>query len=82
MKLIDIGFGNRLVAERILSVVHPNSLPIKNMIALAREQGLLVDATQGRKTQSVIVTDSSHVVLSYMAPERIVQAMEQEDENV
>jgi regulator of extracellular matrix RemA (YlzA/DUF370 family) len=82
MKLIDIGFGNRLVAERILSVVQPNSLPIKNMIALAREQGLLVDATQGRKTQSVIVTDSSHVVLSYMAPERIVQAMEQEDENV
>ena len=77
MKLIDIGFGNRLVAERILTVVHPASLPIKNMIALAREQGLLVDATQGRKTEGVIVTDSGHVVLSYYTPERILNAVKQ-----
>ena len=77
MKMIDIGFGNRLVAERIISVVHPASSPVKTMIGLAREQGLLIDATQGRKTESVIVTDSGHVVLSYYTPERILNAVKQ-----
>ena len=80
MKMIDIGFGNRLVAERIISVVHPASSPVKTMIGLAREQGLLIDATQGRKTESVIVTDSGHVVLSYFTPERIEQALNKAEE--
>ncbi len=80
MTLIDIGFGNRLVAERIISVVHPASSPVKTMIGLAREQGLLIDATQGRKTESVIVTDSGHVVLSYLTPERIEQALNKAEE--
>lgn len=79
MEWIDIGFGNRLVAERIISVVHPASSPVKAMIGLAREQGMLIDATQGRKTESVIVTDSGHVVLSYLTPDRIVQNSSKED---
>ncbi len=79
MKMIDIGFGNRLVAERIISVVHPASSPVKTMIGLAREQGLLIDATQGRKTESVIVTDSGHVVLSYLTPDRIVENLHKVD---
>ncbi len=82
MTLIDIGFGNRLVAERIISVVHPASSPVKAMIGLAREQGVLIDATQGRKTESVIVTDSNHVVLSYLTPERIDQALTKAEEEV
>lgn len=81
MQFVDIGFGNRLVAERIVAVVNPNSLPVKSMIALAREQGLLVDATQGRKTAAVVVTDSNHVVLSYFTPDRIMQAAKGEEEH-
>ena len=79
MDFIDIGFGNRLVAQRIISVVHPASSPVKAMIGLAREQGMLIDATQGRKTESVIVTDSGHVVLSYFTPDRIVDGLKKEE---
>ncbi len=79
MKMIDIGFGNRLVAERIVSVVHPASAPVKTLIGLAREQGVLIDATQGRKTESVIVTDSGHLVLSYFTPDRITDELNQEE---
>lgn len=75
MQLIDIGFGNRLAAHRVLAVVRPDSMPVKTMIATAREQGRLIDATMGRKTASVVVTDSGHVVLSYLTPERVEAAM-------
>ncbi len=74
MQLIDVGFGNRVAAERVVAVVAPQSLPVKTLIASAREQSLLIDATQGRKTQGVIVTDSGHVVLSYLTPDRITEA--------
>lgn len=74
MNFVDIGFGNMLAAHRILSVVHPDSMPIKRLISEAKEQGVLIDATQGRKTEGVIVTDSGHVVLSYFSPERIIKA--------
>lgn len=80
MHLIDIGFGNRLVAERIISVVCPASSPIKTLIGQAREQGMLIDATQGRKTESVLVTDSGHVVLSYLTPDRIASQLNKEEQ--
>lgn len=75
MQLIDIGFGNRIAADRMVAVVSPDSMPVKRMIGEAREQGLLIDATQGRKTAGVIVTDSCHVVLSYLTPQRIEEAV-------
>ena len=75
MVFADIGFGNCLAVHRILSVVHPDSMPVKRLITTAREQGMLIDATQGRKTEGVIVTDSGHVVLSYYSPERIINAI-------
>ncbi len=71
MKLINIGYGNSIADNRIIAVISPDSSPIKRIIADAREKGFLVDATYGRKTKSVIVTDSSHVVLSAVSPETI-----------
>ncbi len=66
MELVNIGFGNLISASRVIAVVSPESAPVKRMIQEAREVGKLVDATQGRKTKSVILTDSDHVVLSYL----------------
>ena len=76
MELVGIGFGNLLAADRLISVINPDSAPIKRVVTEARAQGLLVDATQGRKTGSVIVCDSGHVVLSYLSPEKLVSGME------
>ena len=76
MELVGIGFGNLLAADRIISVINPDSAPIKRVVTEARAQGLLVDATQGRKTGSVIVCDSGHVVLSYLSPEKLVSGIE------
>ena len=72
MKLINIGFGNAVNAARVLSVVSPDSAPVKRLIAEAKEQKLVIDATQGRKTRAVIITDSNHVVLSYLQTEKII----------
>ncbi len=71
MKLIQIGFGNYVSDARIISVVSPDSAPIKRIIQDARDSALLVDATYGRKTHSVLVMDSGHVVLSALSPETI-----------
>lgn len=71
MKLINIGFGNIVSAARIVAVVSPESAPIKRIITEAREKGLLIDATYGRRTKSVIVCDSEHVVLSAILTENI-----------
>ncbi len=71
MKLINIGFGNMVSISRIISIVSPESAPIKRMIQEAREKGSLVDATYGRRTRAVIVTDSGHVVLSALQPETV-----------
>ncbi len=71
MRLINIGYGNSLAENRIVAVVSPDSSPIKRMIADAKEKGFLIDATYGRKTKSVIVTDSSHIVLSATSLETI-----------
>lgn len=71
MKLISIGFGNMVSAERIISIVSPDSAPIKRMIQDVREKGLLIDASFGRSTRAVIVMDSGNVVLSALSPETI-----------
>ncbi len=71
MQLINIGFGNLVSAEKIIAVVSPDSAPIKRIIQDAKEQGLLIDATYGRKTRSVIIAESQNVILSAVNPESI-----------
>ena len=71
MKLIGIGFGNLISAERIISIVSPESAPIKRMIQDARERGLLIDASFGRSTRAVITMDSGNVILAAMTPETL-----------
>ena len=80
MRLIAIGFGNLVSAERIVSVVSPESASIKRMIQDARERGLLIDASFGRSTKSVLTMDSAHVILSALPPETIAaRCMEKEE---
>lgn len=71
LKLINIGFGNIVAANRVIAIVSPDSAPIKRIVADAKEQGQLVDATYGRRTRAVIIADSGHVILSAMLPETI-----------
>jgi len=71
MKLINIGFGNMIAAERIIAVVSPDSAPVKRLVQEARDTKRIVDATQGRRTRAVIITDSDHVVLSAIQPETV-----------
>ena len=73
MQLINIGFGNIVSANRAVAIVSPESAPIKRVISDARERAQLVDATYGRRTRAVIVTDSGHVVLSAIQPETVAQ---------
>lgn len=71
VKLINIGFGNIVSANRVIAIVSPESAPIKRIIQDARDAGRLVDATYGRRTRAVIITDSDHVVLSAIQPETV-----------
>ncbi|MEM9135901.1 MAG: DUF370 domain-containing protein [Cyanobacteria bacterium P01_F01_bin.42] len=71
IQLINIGFGNIVSGNRVISIVSPESAPIKRIITEARERGQLVDATYGRRTRAVIITDSGHVVLSAIQPETV-----------
>ena len=71
MKLINIGFGNMIAAGRLLAVVSPDSAPIKRVIQEARDRGMLIDASYGRKTRSVLLMDTDHVILSAITPEAI-----------
>ncbi len=71
MKLVNIGFGNLVAAERIVSIVSPESAPIKRIITDSRDKGMLVDASFGRKTKSVIITDSGFIILSALQPESL-----------
>ncbi len=80
MKLINIGFGNLVSAERIVSIVSPESAPIKRMIQDVRDRGLLIDASFGRSTRSVIVTDSGNLILSSLSPEVLAQRAEEKEE--
>ena len=71
MKLINIGFGNMVCANRLVAIVSPESAPIKRVIQDARESGTLIDATYGRRTRAVIITDSDHIILSAVQPETV-----------
>ena len=71
MKLINIGFGNMVSANRLVAIVSPESAPIKRIVQEARDKGTLIDATYGRRTRAVIITDSDHVVLSAIQPETV-----------
>lgn len=88
IKLVNIGFGNIVSANRIIAIVSPESAPIKRIIQEARDRGMLIDATYGRRTRAVIITDSDHVVLSAVQPETVANrlgndknAMEDDEEN-
>ncbi len=71
--LVNIGFGNMVSASRVITIVTPGSAPMKRLRDEARKRGKLVDATEGRRTRSIIVTDSDHVILSALQPETITQ---------
>lgn len=73
MNLVNIGFGNLINADRVISIVSPESAPVKRIVQKGKENDTLIDATQGRKTKSVIITDSDNVVLSYMDLKQISQ---------
>ena len=79
MKLINIGFGNLVAANRILAIVSPESAPIKRMIQEAKENGNLIDATQGRRTKAVIIADNDNIILSYLQPETVAGRIVDED---
>ncbi|MGM9541797.1 MAG: DUF370 domain-containing protein [Candidatus Limivicinus sp.] len=80
MKLVSVGFGNLISAAKIVSIVSPDSAPIKRMIQEVREKGLLIDASFGRSTKAVIVMDSGNVVLSALPPETIAARCEERTE--
>ena len=78
MKLINIGFGNMVSADRVISVVSPESAPIKRIIREAEDRGVLINATYGRRTRAVLVMDSKHVILSAIQPETIAGRLEED----
>ena len=71
MKLINIGFGSMVSAQRVVAIVSPDSAPVKRLGQEARERGVLIDASFGRKTRAVLVTDSGHVIWSSLSPEQV-----------
>ncbi len=81
IKLINIGYGNFVATNRIVAVVSSESAPIKRLIQEAREKGLLIDATYGRKTRAVIITDSQHIVLTPVQPETVANRFIDKEEN-
>ena len=75
MKLINIGFGNMVNAQKLVAMVSPESAPIKRIVQDARDSGRLIDATHGRRTRAVLITDSDHVVLSAIQPETVANRL-------
>lgn len=82
MKLINIGFGNMVSAERLVAIVSPESAPIKRIIGEAKERGTLIDATHGRRTRAVIITDSDHIILTYLQSETVANRIEEENNDI
>ena len=80
MKLINIGFGNVVAANRLIAVVSPDSAPIKRIVQEAKQKGNLVDATYGRRCKAVLFTDSDHIILSAVSPETIANRIDEGDE--
>lgn len=81
IRLINIGFGNIVSANRVVAIVSPESAPIKRMIQEARDSGRLIDATYGRRTRAVIVSDSDHIILSAVQPETVAHRVNIKDED-
>ena len=81
MKLINIGFGNMVSADRLVAIVSPESAPIKRIIQDAKDRGTLIDATYGRRTRAVLVTDSDHVILSAVQPETVANRLSDREED-
>lgn len=79
IKLINIGFGNIVAANRIIAIVSPESAPIKRIVQEARDKGILIDATYGRRTRAVVITDSDHVILSAVQPETVAHRLNAKD---
>ncbi|MBR2661399.1 MAG: DUF370 domain-containing protein [Clostridiales bacterium] len=77
MKLVNIGYGNMLAADRLVAVVSPDAAPIRRMIQDARDTGRVIDATCGHKTRAVIVTDSEHIILSPLLPETVAARIDE-----
>jgi regulator of extracellular matrix RemA (YlzA/DUF370 family) len=82
IKLVNIGFGNIVSANKIVAIVSPESAPIKRIIQEARERGMLIDATYGRRTRAVVVTDSDHIILSAVQPETVAHRLQSKEEVV
>ena len=82
MKLINIGFGNMVSANRLIAIVSPESAPIKRMIQEARDKGSLIDATYGRRTRAVIIMDSDHIILSAVQPETVANRLDSSNEDL
>lgn len=78
MKLVNIGFGSAVAASRVLAVVSPESAPIKRVVQEARERGMLIDASYGRRTKAVLLMDTDHVILSSAAPQTLAARMDAE----
>lgn len=78
MKLVNIGFGNAVNADRVIAVISTDSAPAKRIISQAKEKNMLIDATQGRKTQAILIMDSDHVVSTYLKAETILNRSELE----
>lgn len=82
MKLINIGFGNLVNANRLVAIVSPESAPIKRIIQECKEKGTLIDATCGRRTRAVIITDSDHVILTYLQSETVANRLNDEADDL
>ena len=82
IQLLNIGFGNMVSANRVMAILSPESAPIKRMVQDARDKGLLIDATYGRKTRAVLVMDSGQIVLSAIQPETVAHRLVQHDVDV
>lgn len=83
MKLINIGFGNIVAANRVVAIVSPESAPIKRVIQEARDSNILIDATYGRKTRAVVIADSGHIILSAVQPETVAgRLIEKENDDI
>lgn len=78
--MVPIGFGNLVHAERVIAMVVPDSAPVRRLVSDARDRGMLIDATQGRRTRAVIIADSGHVILSAVNPETVAARMEVDED--
>ncbi len=81
MKLINVGFGNAVNADRVIAILSTDSAPAKRIISKSKENCMLIDATQGRKTQAILIMDSDHVVATYLKAETILSRTENEEES-